>query len=176
MKSFLACLSFLFFSTTTLAQWDGLNPPIDPRTNMDGYPTSRRAGDSPTLKDLSSRETKLWQARVSGKTDSISQSVSEDATIASSTGAANRKELIAQAETGVCTIRSYRLQNFVLKLATPEAALITYRAEQDGACNGKALPQTLNVSTSYIKRHGKWWSVSYQETAAAPPAPDGKSR
>jgi hypothetical protein len=169
MKSLLVFLCYLLFSATTFAQLDGLNPTADPRTNLNGYPTSRPpTGGSPSLKVLSAKETKLWQARVTGKSDSIKQFVSDDAAITSDTGAANKQQWIKQIESGACMVKTYKLKDFVLKVLSPTAIVITYRADQDASCNSKSLPPSVDVNATYAKVQGKWWNVARHETATAP--------
>ena len=176
MKSLLILLSFVSFSTAAIAQ-EAPDPLRDGHINYPReYPTSSHALDRPSLKDLSNLETKFWQARESGNVDFLGQLVSDNAMIASSTGAMNKQELVAQVESGACKIRSYHLQDFVLKPSTPTAFVISYRATQDAVCNGKPLLHDLNISASFIKRPGKrfngrWWpgewqSISHEETPA----------
>ncbi len=170
MKSLLALLSFVLLSTAAVAQiGQTLDPFGDGHIN---YPREYSyAPDGPSLKDLSNLETKFWQARATGNIDVLRQIVSDNAMIASSTGAINKKELIAEVESGDCKIKSYRLQGFVLKPSTPTSFVIGYRAEQDAVCNGRPLPPALSVSASYIRgaerRSAKWQSISHEETPAS---------
>jgi hypothetical protein len=176
MKSLLVGISLVLLSTTAFAQQQTANPLGDGRLNYpQGFPTSQVGVPAyPSLKDLSKKETKIWQARANAKLDPIRHLVSDDATIASTTGVTNRMELIAQVKSGVCKITSYRLENFVLKLSSPTAVTISYRAEQDAACNGKPLPAALNVTATYLNHEGRWLNSSYEEKPATTPAPDLK--
>jgi len=132
--------------------------------------------DSPSLKDLSNLEKKFWQARAGGNADVLKQMVNDNAMIATSTDAVNKSELIAQVESGACEIKSYNLQDFVLKPSAPTVFVISYRAQQDGVCNGKPLPHALNVTGSFIRSqskrlNGQWWPgkwqfISHEETPA----------
>jgi hypothetical protein len=191
MKSLLFCLTLMLFSAMALAQGNQgtigapVNPPIDDRTNIEGYPTSRPGMLPPSLKRLSGSETKLWQARVSGKTDLIKKLMTESASFVSTTGAKNRKQWIEAIETGACTLKSYKLADFVVEDTSPTEvsisrsgtsiryprALIRYRAEQDGACNGKPLPRTVTVVSTYAYLGETWRNVYYEETAAAQAEP-----
>ena len=178
MRSLLVCVSLVLFSATAVSQQQNPNPLGDGRLNYpQGFPTSHvTVTDPPSLKYLSSRENKLWQARANGKPDPIRKLVSDDATIASFTGATNRHELIAQVETGACRITSYRLGDFALKHVSPTEVTITYRAEQNAVCNGKALPQILIVTVTYLDHYGKWLSTLYDEKSTTPVQPEINTR
>ena len=167
MKALLFCVSLLLFSATTFSQEgapDTQITPVDPRTNTEGYPSSRPVeASSPSLKQLAGAETKLWQARTSGKTSLIKKLMSEDVTIASYTSAKDRQQWIAAIETGTCQWKSYKLNDFVLKVTSPTAASISYRAEQDAVCSGRPLPRTVNVVSTYLNREGAWRNIYYEE-------------
>ena len=143
---------------------------------MEGYPTSRTPMESSSLKRLSGDETKLWQARASGKADFIKKLMSEDVTIVSCTGARNKKQWISAIETGDCRLRTFTLKDFVVKVTSPTAASISYRAEQDAVCKGKSLPQTVNVVSTYLYQQGTWRNIYYEETATAPTQSEGVAR
>jgi hypothetical protein len=131
MKSLLVCLSLLLFSAAAFTQGNQgtnsvpINPPADDRTGIEGYPTTRPGMLSPSLKRLSGDETKLWQARTTGKTNFIKRLMTESATIVSTTGAKNRKQWIEAIETGACTLKSYKLTDFVVKNTSPTDASIS---------------------------------------------------
>jgi hypothetical protein len=185
MKSLLVCLSLLLFSAAAFTQGNQgtnsvpINPPADDRTGIEGYPTTRPGMLSPSLKRLSGDETKLWQARTTGKTNFIKRLMTESATIVSTTGAKNRKQWIEAIETGACTLKSYKLTDFVVKNTSPtdasisrSGALIRYQAEQDGVCNGMPLPRIVNVVSTYVYLEEDWRIVDYKETAVAPAQPE----
>jgi hypothetical protein len=167
MKFLTICLSVLLSFATAFAP--DVNPPVDPRTNMQGYPTSQPPMDiaSPSLKQFSGNERKLWQARVSGKTDFIRKLMSKDARIVSSTGIKDKEHWIAAIRSGACRLNGYRLSDFVLKVTSRSAGSISYRADQDAVCNGKSLPQTLNVGSTYLYLEGTWRNIFYEETPVA---------
>ena len=119
-ESFLALCLSIPCSQRQLSRQEGAPDtqitPVDPRTNIEGYPSSRPfEASSPSLKQLAGAETKLWQARTSGKTSLIKKFMSEEVTIASYTSAKDRQQWIAAIETGTCQWKSYKLKDFVLK-------------------------------------------------------------
>lgn len=54
-----------------------------------------------------------------------------------------------------------------VKLITTDVALITYPLTQKGTYKGKALAAKSIASAVWVKRHGKWVEIAYQETALA---------
>jgi hypothetical protein len=155
-------LIFLF-PVEGYCQWDGLNPPIDPRTNMEGFPTSRLAIQPPSLKDLSSKQMQLWQARQSGNAKTVQRIVPDHAAIMTYTGAIDGKQFIVQIKSGVCKVKNFRLDNFVFRLINPNSGVLTYLATQDAMCNGKSLPRALKVEVGYLNTDGKWKIAFYVE-------------
>ncbi len=120
-----------------------------------------------TLKILSEKETKLWDAWATAKSDYVKTTVSEDGINVSFTGAADKKQSIADIESGACKVKSYKFKDFKLSLFSPDMALLTYRVDQDAACGGQQLPPAVYASALYVKRGGKWLNAFHQETPAA---------
>lgn len=154
---------------SAFARRDELNPPVDQRANVEGYPTLRlpTKGQPHSLKDLSRQQRQLWSSRATGNASLISQFVSGDATLVTCTGAASRRELKAQIKAGNFRLRNYRLEDFDLQSSSSTTSVISYRAVQDAICGGKPLPSPISVTVSYIKRRGKWWIISYKESIPA---------
>jgi len=167
MKFLLTYLSLLLSLGTTYAQ--DVNPPIDARTNIQGFPTSQAPIDiaSPSLKQFSGFERKLWQARVSGKTDAIKKLMSKDVKIVSSTSIGDKEHWIDAIRSGTCRLKEYKLSNFALKVTSRSAGSISYRADQDAVCDGKSLPQTVSVISTYLYLEGRWRNIFYEETPMA---------
>ncbi len=45
-----------------------------------------------------------------------------------------------------------------------KTAILTYKAMQDGTCDGKTLHASVWATSIYVKRGGKWVSNFHQET------------
>ena len=77
-----------------------------------------------------------------------------------------RAEAVKEIEGMGCDVKSYELSDIKVTFLTSEAALITYKAAQDATCNGQAAPPVVWASSAYVKRGGKWFAASHQETPA----------
>ena len=81
-------------------------------------------------------------------------------------GVANKQEVVDFVASPICTVKSYRLDQFVLKMLDPNTALLTYREAQDTVCH-KPVPSPCWVSSLYMKRGDRWLNVLYQQTQIA---------
>ena len=77
----------------------------------------------------------------------------------------NKTEAVGRPE-GMAATQSRELSNIKVTFLTSDAALITYKATQDATCNGQAAPPAVWASSAYVKRGGKWFAASHQETPA----------
>ena len=168
MKLFFWCVLMFLFPVEGFCQWDGLNPPIDPRTNMEGFPTSRLAFQPPSLKVLSSKQAQFWQARKSGSAKTVKEIIPDKATVMSYTGAIDGKRFISQIETGVCKVNSFKLDDFAFRLINSTSGILTYHAIQDAVCTGMPLPQNLTVEVGYLNDDGRWEIAFYVEDKLNP--------
>ena len=66
-------------------------------------------------------------------------------------GLANKAEVVAFVGSPVCTVKSYKLDRFEMKMLGKDTALLTYWEEQDTVCN-KQVPSPCWVSSLYMKR------------------------
>ena len=78
-------------------------------------------------------------------------------------GVANKKEIVEFVASPVCTVKSYELDHFELKMFDERTALLTYREAQDTMFH-KAVPSPCWVSSLYVKRDGRWLNVLYQQS------------
>lgn len=168
MRFFYLCILMISLSVEGSCQWDGLNPPIDPRTNMEGFPTSSVVIQPPSLKDLSSKQVQLWQARKSRTTKTVTEIIPDKAAVMSYTGATDGKRFISQIETGVCKVNSFKLDDFAFRLINSTSGVLTYHATQDTMCTGKRLPQDLKVEVGYLNHDGRWKIAFYVEDKLNP--------
>ncbi len=162
MRTFLYCCLILTLSPMGFCQ-EGVNPPIDPRTNMQGFPASPLAYEQPSLKALMAEQQKLWQARKTGDAKAAKKILGGKTSIMSYTGAKDGRELIAQIEAGTCKVNSFKLTNFTLKYTNTTAGVLIYQASQDAACGAKHLPEAIRVRAGYWNVDGKWVMSFYVE-------------
>ena len=78
-------------------------------------------------------------------------------------GLTNKAEVVAFVGSPVCTVKSYELDHFELKMLDKNTALLIYREAQDTVCHNP-VPSPCWVSSLYMKRGGRWLNVFYQQT------------
>ena len=78
-------------------------------------------------------------------------------------GVSNKAEIVSFVGSPVCTVKSYQLDQFELKMLDKNTALLTYREAQDTVCHNP-VPSPCWVSSLYMKRGDRWLNVFYQQT------------
>ena len=57
------------------------------------------------------------------------------------------------------------------------AVILTFKALQDGECDGQKIPAVSYVSSTWVMRNGKWMGFSHTEVPAmAMPPPPAKKK
>jgi hypothetical protein len=129
-----------------------------------GSAASRRGSLEQTLAD---RETTLWQAWKDKNAAPFQQALSSDSLLVSDTGVAGKAQAIKEITSPACTVESFSLSDFKLTMFDRDAALLTYRATQNGKCGDTMLPANVFASSLWLKRGNKWLAVFHQESPAA---------
>ena len=111
-------------------------------------------------------EKKLWTAWKNKDTKPFSANLTADSVMISDMGVASKADLLKEMAGSQCEVKSYELSDIKVTFLDSSAALITYKATQDGTCAGQALPATVWASSAYVKRGGRWLAASHQESAA----------
>lgn len=111
-------------------------------------------------------EKKLWEAWKAKNIKVFKTYLSADSVMIGVAGVANKTESLKELEGLSCEIKSYELSDIKVVFLNGDAALMTYKATQDGTCGGTAVPSAVWASSAYVKRGGKWFAASHQETPA----------
>jgi hypothetical protein len=157
-KQLLLALALLFAcSFTVLAQEATASPSPSPKPAM-----SRAASQ----KLIISTERKLWTAWKNGDTKPFWTYLSADSVMIRNSGVAKKKAALKELEDLKCEVKSFELSDFNVSWITGDTALLTYKATQDATCGGQATPTAVWASSLYVRRGGKWWAASHQETPA----------
>lgn len=123
------------------------------------------AGD---LKDaLVAKERQSWEAWKNRDGSFFAGFLSEDHVEVGFNGRTNKASVVAGVSSPVCVVKSYAVDRFELTAFGPDAALLTYHAEQDTTCGGRPVPSPVWVSSLYVRRNGKWLNAAYQQTQTA---------
>jgi len=114
-----------------------------------------------TLVSLEKQSWEAWKKR-DGKF--FQEFLSEDHAEIGFGGVTNKITVVASVASPNCVVKSYTVENFKLTTFDVNTALLTYRAEQDTACNGNPVPSPVWVSSLYVRRGDHWLNALYQQT------------
>jgi Domain of unknown function (DUF4440) len=161
MKRHLSLVAVLILCCASLAFAQQATP--SPSASPAPKPGMTRAQSQ---KLIVSTERKLWEAWKSKDLKPFKTHLAADSVMIGDAGVANKAESLKELETMGCDVKSYELSDIKVTFLNNDAALITYKAMQDGTCGGQAVPPTVWASSAYVKRGGKWFAASHQETPA----------
>jgi len=114
-----------------------------------------------TLTNLEKQSWEAWKKR-DGKF--FQEFLSDDHVEVGFTGVTNKATVVAGVASPACVVKSYAVDNFKLTMFNANTALLTYRAEQDTACNGNPVPSPVWASSLYVKRGDRWVNAVYQQS------------
>jgi hypothetical protein len=124
--------------------------------------------DQAVLKErLVKLENQSWEAWKNRDAKFFQDFLSDDHAEVGFSGVATKADVVAFVGSPVCQVKTYTVDHFEMKLLDKNTALLTYRAEQDTTCNGKAVPSPCWVSSLYMKRGERWVNVLYQQSQVA---------
>lgn len=111
-------------------------------------------------------ERKLWEGWKNKDLKPFKTYLSADSLLIGDAGVANKTEALKELDSVSCDVKSYELSDIKVLFLNSDAALLTYKATQDGTCGGQAVPPTVWASSAFVRRGGKWFEASHQETPA----------
>jgi hypothetical protein len=127
----------------------------------------KEQADRNALKDsLIKLEKQSWEAWKKRDGKFFEDFLSDDHVDVGSGGLTSKAAVVAFVGSPVCVVRSYAVDKFELKTLDANTALLTYHAEQDTTCGGKAVPSPVWVSSLYVRRGERWLNAFYQQTPA----------
>jgi hypothetical protein len=153
----LALVLIMLVCSAALAQDATASPSPSPR------PAMSRAQSQ---KLIISTEKKLWEAWKAKNLKVFRATLSADSIMISDQGVLGKSESLKGLEGMQCEVKSYELSDIKVTFLNSSAALMSYKATQDGTCGGEALPAAVWASSAYVQRGGKWFAASHQETPA----------
>jgi len=130
---------------------------------------NRHAGPTTTTvqSELEGLEKASWVAWKNRDARYFEHFLSEDHVEMGAGGTANKADVVATVASPNCVVASYAVDHFTLTQFSDNTALLTYRAQQDTKCGGKALPSPAWTSSLYVKRGGRWQNALFQQSTAA---------
>jgi hypothetical protein len=131
-------------------------------------------GDAPLLAELTALERASWEATVRDDKEFFRGYMAPEFKGFFADGTvAGREEFLRNMDD--FHLVKYSMGDVSMMRINADAALVLYRASFEGVHKGKRLAQTTVESSSlYVRRDGKWLEVFYQETAIPGEAPPTK--
>jgi hypothetical protein len=111
-------------------------------------------------------ERKLWEGWKNNDVKPFKSYLALDSVMIGDSGVANKDAAIKELGSMDCKVTSYELSDIKVTFLNNDAAIITYKSKQDATCGGHALPAAVWASSAFVRRGGKWWAASHQETPA----------
>jgi hypothetical protein len=129
--------------------------------------TSKGASDS-VQAQLETIEKQAWEAWKNKNGEFFQAMLTEDSINVGAGGVDNKAAVIKFTSGPMCDIKSYSLDSFQVVMTDKKTAILTYKAMQDGTCDGKSIPAAVWAATMFVKRGNKWVSSFHQETPVQP--------
>jgi hypothetical protein len=131
---------------------------------VSGMTAKPESSDKATIKEqLIKLEKQSWEAWKNRDGKFFQDFLSDDHVEVGFGGVSNKGEIVSFVGNPVCTVKSYQLDQFELKMLDKNTALLTYREAQDTVCHNP-VPSPCWVSSLYMKRGDRWLNVLYQQT------------
>lgn len=121
---------------------------------------------APTKDELVAIEKKAWQDWAARKGEELEGYMASKFVNVGSNGATVREDAMKSWTSHKCEMKELAFSNEKVTQLGDGAAMLTFQAKWDLKCDGKAGPDTLNVSVLYVNEGGKWKAMYYQETPA----------
>lgn len=109
-------------------------------------------------------ETRVWKAQVSGDIAAEREVLPADFLGVDQDGFADLTAHLAQLDDGPITA-TFDLTDARLLRITADDALLSYRA--DWRRPGRAVTETVYISSLWVRRDGRWWNTFSQDTPAS---------
>lgn len=148
----------LFLTSFCFAQEATPPPPAKPKPAMSRAQVQR---------NIIASEKKLWEGWKNKDVKPFRAALWSTTVMVSEGGVAGREDLLKIVPAHDCDVRSYSLSDFKLTWLDNNTTVLTYKGTQEGTCGGTALPGTVWASSVWVRRNGKWYVATHQETPAA---------
>jgi len=122
---------------------------------------------SPTVTaELERLERASWVAWQNHDGKFFSDFLSDDHSEVGGSGIANKQSVVSFVASGACTVSNYSLDEMNVRQLAENVAVVTYRATQNTTCGKTKVPSPAWVSSTFVKRDGRWRNAIYQQTPA----------
>jgi len=116
--------------------------------------------------NLIATEKKLWEAWKNKDVKPFKVALATDAINVNDTGVDGKDATLKSIASSDCKVNSYSLSDFKLTMLSADVAMLTYKGTQDATCGGTTVPAAVWASSVFVRRGGKWYAATHQETPA----------
>ena len=124
---------------------------------------------APTKEALMTLEKSGWEAWKTRDAKWAVENYSDKGFNLVGNGRTDKAAMIKSMETQKCDIKSYALSDDKMQMAGPDVAFLTFKAIQDGTCDGKKVPAAVWSASVYIREGDKWKAAFYAEAPVVDP-------
>jgi hypothetical protein len=135
-----------------------------------------KAGDAKLQAELVAKEKALWDAFFKKDVKAFEDALAADGVYVDGMGVSSKADLVKMIATMNCKIKNYSFSQEKLTRIDHDAVILTFKAMQDGECDGQKIPAVSYVSSTWVMRNGKWMGFSHTEVPAMPPPPPAKKK
>lgn len=125
-----------------------------------------KAADAKLQADLVAKEKTLWDAWFKRDVKAFEDALAADGVFIDGMGVSSKAEMLKMLPSSNCKIKSYSFANEKLTRIDKDAVILTFKAMQDGECDGQKIPAVSYVSSTWVMRNGKWMGFSHAEVPA----------
>jgi hypothetical protein len=183
-------LKSLAIAIVAVVAFSACTPPAEnrPAANTNAANTSNSNANAakpvaaaPTKDALYALEKTGWEAWKDRKADGLEELISDKYVgFSSKDGRIDKAANIKGMTTPDCKVNSYSWSDEQMNMIGSDVAVLTFKAEQDYACDGKKGPSPVWSSSVYVREGDKWRNQLYVENtvvdpkASPPPAKTGE--
>ena len=125
---------------------------------------------APTKDALVAIEKASWEAWKNRDVKAFGDVISEKAIgFNPATGRQDKAAMIKSFTDAKCEVKSYSFADEQMSMVGNDVAVLTFKAQQDYTCDGKAGPKDVWASSVYVREGDKWKSYLYIENAVVDP-------
>lgn len=151
-----AALLVFVFATLCFAQ--------EPTPSPSPKPKAPRVTKAQLQQQLSEMEKTLWTAWKYKDAAPFETNLSADTVMVGEMGVSGKSSVTSEIKN--CDVKSFSLSDWKMTKLNASAALLTYKATEEGSCGGMALPSSVWASSIWVKRKDVWVAAFHQETPA----------
>lgn len=129
----------------------------------------KTAAAAPTKESFMSMETAAWEAWKNRDAKWTEENASEKYVGFGATGRMDKAASVKTYTEQKCDVKSFSLSGDKMQMVGPDVAILTYKGDQDGVCDGKKIAASVYSASIYAREGDKWKAVFYGETPVADP-------